>query len=160
MSQIPPLLLFRSFLTVVSGFLVAQFVLMAVMWLLSYFFFPDFYQFAIQDVQQKQLILETRPDAGKPPVELFTGIILITAVCYFGLGCLVVCWSPLAGLAHGVLVALLLFVFFAQGFFGGAEELKLFDLLYLLILPPALLGGAYFADLRCRGTPGAADVES
>lgn len=160
MSQVPPLVLFRSFLTVVSGFLAAQFILMSLMWLLSYFLFPDFHQFAIKDADQKQVILETRPDAGKPAVELLIGITSISALLYFGLGYLVVKWAPLAGLAHGLLVALLLFVFFAQGFFAGKPELKLADLLYLLILPPALLGGAYFADLRSRGTGDVADAET
>jgi len=150
MSQIPPFILFRSFLTVASGFLVAQFLLMAVMLALGYFFFHDYFQFAILDAEQREEILATQPDAGTPPVGLLISILLITGLCYLGLGYLVVRMAPLAGLAHAILVSLLLFVWLAQGFFNGDEDRKLFDFLYMLIFPISFFVGGHFADRRLR----------
>lgn len=147
-APIPPNLLFRSFLTVISSVLMAWFLLMIIMLALGFFVFTDFWEFHLSDPQQQSEMLEQNPEAGVPPTAMLISIVVLTAIAYFGLGYSVFLMAPVANLAHGLIVSVLVFVWLLQAFLSGSDDQKIFDLIYMLVFPIAIFLGANFASHR------------
>lgn len=148
---IPPDLLFRSFLTVISSVLMAWFLLMIIMLALGFLVFTDYWEFHLSDSQRQSEMVETNPQAGVAPTAMQVSIVLLTAIAYFGLGYSVFLMAPFANVAHGFVVSMLVFVWLLQAFLSGSDEQKLFDLVYMLVFPIAIFIGTHFASHRFDG---------
>lgn len=115
---------------------------------LGYFVFTDFLEFHLLDAEQQNEIIDARPQAGVPPTAMLISIVILTAISYVGLGYLVVLLAPTAGLLHGFIVSMLVFVWLLQGFLTADEDQKVFDMIYLLVFPISVFVGAHFANRR------------
>ncbi len=150
-APISPLLLFRSFLTVISSFIAAQVLFLGAAVVIGYFFFPDFYQALFLAPEEREAILEEEPLKILPPWSMFLATVLVTGIAYGGLGWLIVRLSPFAHFLHAVFVALLVIIWFAQSYLEGSiPQKRTMDLFYLILLPIPLLWVAH-ASARSIG---------
>ena len=141
--SIPPLLLFRSFLTVVSGFIAGQVLFFLAALAISYFFYPAYLNGLFLDPEEYAARMEAAPEEMLPSWGMFAGTLVLTGIVYWWLGFLIARWAPFAQFLHVLFVAMLIVVWFVQAYLeGDFPQKRAMDLLYLILLPiPLLLGG-------------------
>ncbi len=138
---IDPLLLFRSFLTVVSGFVLSQFAYLLIGLALGYLFFPEFIAFFQLDAaEQKRQLAENL--GAVLPWSLFLAHLFVSSIALYFVGWLTASWSPFAAFQHGLFVAILIFVWFLQLMIADPPSKKLMDFIFMVTLPAAILFGA------------------
>lgn len=143
---IEPLVLFRSFLTVVSSLLVAQFLFMGILLALGYFVFTDYFEFTQLPSEEQAKVLESNQEADQPPMSLLVSLIVTTAVCYVGIGWMVFSVAPFGHFLHCAIVAGFIFVWMLQGYVAAPEDRKQIEMVYLFVFPASILLGGYLAD--------------
>jgi hypothetical protein len=141
-SPFEPLMLFRSFLTVVSGFFAAQFVYLVIGLALGYLLFPEFLTFfGLDAAEQKRQIAENL--SAVMPWRMFAAHAFVSFIALFFVGWLWTAWSPFAVFQHGMFIAILLFVWFLQNFVADPPSKKTMDAILMVTQPLAVLWGAH-----------------
>lgn len=143
MKQTPlePLILLRSFLTVVSGFIAAQFAYLMIGLALGYLFFPEFLSFfKLDDAAQKRLLAENIQ--AVVPWQMFVTHAFVSLIALYFIGWLSAALSPFGHFQHGLFIAILVFVWFMQNFVADPPSKKLMDAFLMVTQPVALLLGA------------------
>ncbi len=141
---IPPGLLFRSFLTVASGYVLIQILFFATIYLLGLLFFPEFIEFFNLDPAAQKELMAANPQAAIP-LAMFWATVAISFIACAGVGWLVVKTAPFANFAHGIFLAVLLFVMFLQIVISDPQAKKWMDIIYMGALPIGVLTGARLA---------------
>jgi hypothetical protein len=140
-SPFEPLTLFRSFMTVVSGFVLSQIVYFGLRFLLGYLFFPDFLAFfQLDEAEQQKQVAENLH--GVIPLPMFIAHIFLCLIAFWFVGWLAAAVAPLAHFQHGLLIAILVFVWFLQSFVADPPSKKWMDFIQMILLPTAILFGA------------------
>jgi hypothetical protein len=144
---IPPGLLLRSFLTVASGYVLVWILFISIAYVLGLLFFPEFIQFFNLDVEEQGELMATRPQDAIP-IAMFWSMVALNFMACLGVGWLVAKTAPFSPFAHGIFLAVLLFVMFLQIVVGDPPAKKWMDIIYMGALPIGVLLGAKQASLR------------
>jgi hypothetical protein len=149
--SIPPGLMFRSFLTVASGYVLSQILFSAFAVLLGILFFPEFNDWLqLDQIAQKRMMEENPGDAI--PTAMFLSLVVLNAIACWGVGWLVARTAPFARFQHGVFLAVLLFIMFLQIVIADSPAKKRMDVVYMGVLPIAVVLGAKSGCANRGGT--------
>jgi hypothetical protein len=140
-----PGLMFRSFLTVGSGYVLTQIFFFTFAYLLGRLFFSEYIEFLQLGSEAQQKMMAENPQAAIP-VPMFWAMVGLNAVACWGIGWLTAKTAPFARFQHGVFLAVLLFVMFLQIVVADSEAKKWMDLIYMGVLPITILIGANSAS--------------
>lgn len=149
MSQptVPPLMMFRSFLTVASGYIGQSMIWIGLTFAIGTLFFPEFVEFSNLDDASQQRIMEVDPGSVIPPV-MFWAVACLTSLGTVGVGWLVFKTAPFAQFPHAVFVAVLLFISQLQFLVADPPAKKAMTLVYMIAFPIAVIVGARIARGR------------
>ena len=106
--QLSHLMLFRSFLTIGSGYMLSIISLYMITALLGYTCFPEFVEFLELDQPSQETVMANNPAAAVPRLMFVLILILQTIVC-LAIGALVIRTAPFAQFPHAVFLACLLY---------------------------------------------------
>lgn len=156
---IDPVVMFRSFLTVVSGFVLSGFVPLLIALGLGFLFFPEFMAFfQLDDAEQKKQAAE---NIWKfVPVRMLVILLILSFIGVYFVGWLSAAWSPFAPFQHGLFIAILVFAWLLQGMIAAPANRKAMDLAFMMTLPVGILLGARRASGALAGTFVESDDES
>ena len=151
MSQEPlsQLMLFRSFLTVGSGYVLCIMTFVAIMFGMGYAFFPEFVEFLNLDEPSRDNVMANHPETAIPRL-MFWSVVGLSSLASMGIGWLVIKTAPFAQFPHAVFLAVLLFIYFLQMAIGDPPAKKSMTIVYMIAFPLAILIGAKWADNRIR----------
>jgi hypothetical protein len=144
-SPFEPLMLFRSFATVVSGFVTCLMVYFGVALFLGYFFFPQFMDFLNLDTAAQRQMVEENIQAARP-LAMFLSHLVLSLILFWFLGWLAAAVAPFAHFQHGLFIAILIFAWCLQTFVESPPSKKLMDLAEMILLPIPILYGARTAS--------------
>lgn len=140
-SPFEPLTLFRSFMTVASGFILSQVVYFGLAFLLGYLFFPEFLAFFQRDeAEQQRQVAENIH--GVIPVSMFIAHMFLCVIAFWFVGWLAAALAPRVHFQHGLLIAILVFAWFLQSFVSDPPSKKWMDFVQMILLPIPILFGA------------------
>jgi hypothetical protein len=148
---IDPVVMFRSFLTVVSGFVLSGFVPLLIALGLGYLFFPEFMAFfQLDDAEQKKQAAE---NIWKfVPMRMLVILVILSFIAVYLVGWLSASWSPFAPFQHGLFIAILVFAWLLQGMIAAPANRKAMDLTFMMTLPIGILLGARHASIGLAST--------
>lgn len=153
---IDPVVMFRSFLTVVSGFVSSGFSVLLIALGLGLLFFPEFMAFfELNDAEQKKQAAENIWQFV--PVPMFVILLFLSFFAVYFVGWLSAAWSPFAPFQHGLFIAILVFCWLLQGFIAAPPSRKLMDFAFMLTLPVGILLGARRASVALERSSGEGD---
>jgi hypothetical protein len=139
--SIPPGAMFRSFLTVASGYVLTQILFIGIAYLLGLLFFPEFIAFFNLDKAAQQAMMEDNPHDAIPQA-MFWMMVAGNFLACLGVGWLVAKTAPFAKFPHAVFLAVLMFIMFMQIVIADPPAKKRMDIIYMGALPIAILLGA------------------
>lgn len=139
--SIPPGLMFRSFLTVASGFVLIRILFGVIAYVLGLMFFPEYIEFTHLDQTAQKAMMENDPHAAIPKA-MFWSIVVCNFLACLGVGWLVAKTAPFAKFPHAVFLAVLLFIMFMQIVIADPPDKKRMDIIYMGAFPIAILLGA------------------
>lgn len=144
-SPFEPLMLFRSFLTVASGFMASLFCYVLIAPLLGYLFFPEFLEvFQLEEAELKKQMAENL--SAVIPWKMFVAHAICSFVVLFFIGWLSAAWAPFLHLQHGLFIAILVGVWFMQTLINDPPSKKVMDMILMITQPVAILLGAQRAS--------------
>jgi len=143
MSQEPlPLgMMFRSFLTVTSAFVLAYVGHIALTLGIGINFYPRFAETFEAGHEALELAIANNPEQLIPQ-SMFWAVLGLTALVCVAVGLYVVKTAPFSHFNHAVFAAVLLFVFYLQMAIEDPPGKKSMTLFYMVVFPLALLVGA------------------
>ena len=139
--SIPPGLMFRSFLTVASGYVLSQMLFWSIAVVLGMTFFPEFSDWLQLDQTAQKRMMEENPHEAIPTA-MFLSLVVLNAIACWGVGWLVAKTAPFARFQHGIFLAVLLFIMFLQIVIADSPAKKRMDAVYMGVLPIAVVLGA------------------
>ena len=139
--SIPPGLMFRSFLTVASGFVLVWILFSLIAFFLGWLFFPEYIEFIYLDQAAQQAMMDNDPHAAIPKA-MFWAMVVCNFLACLGVGWLVAKTAPFAKFPHAVFLAVILFIMFMQIVISDPPAKKRMDIIYMGALPIAILLGA------------------
>ncbi len=139
--SIPPGMMFRSFLTVASGYVMFWILFSVTAYALGLLFFPEYIAFTHLDEAAKAAMMENNPHEAIPKA-MFWGMVAVNVLTCLGLGWLVAKTAPFARFPHAIFLAVLLFIMFTQIVIADPPSKKWMDIIYMGALPIAILLGA------------------
>ena len=128
--SIPPGMMFRSFLTVASGYVLTQILFFLIAYILGLMFFPEFIAFFNLDKAAQQTMMENNPHDAIPK-GMFWAMLAGNFVACWGVGWLVAKTAPFAKFPHAVFLAVLLFIMFMQIVIADPPPKKWMDIIYM-----------------------------
>jgi hypothetical protein len=138
---LPPGMMFRSFLTVASAYVLTLILFFAIAYLLGLLMFPEFIAFFNLDLADQETMMAQNPQDAIP-VMMFWILLALNVVACMGVGWLVAKTAPFAPFPHAIFLAVLLFANYMQVVIGDPEAKKWMDMLYMVAFPIAVLLGA------------------
>lgn len=139
----------RSFLTVASGYMATWVAFFVILLGVGFLFFPPFVEFWKLDSDAQKAMMAVKPTDAIPPA-MFAVLVVLNAVACLGIGWLVARSAPFAPFSHGVFLAVLVFVMYLQIVIGDPAPKKWMDVIYMGVLPVAILQGAKWGDYAAR----------
>ena len=156
--SIPPGAMFRSFLTVASGFVLVWIMFALIAYFLGVLFFPEYVEFLYLEPAAQQAMMETDPHAAIPRA-MFWAMVVCNFLACMGVGWLVAKTAPFAKFPHAVFLAVILFIMFMQIVIADPPAKKRMDIIYMGALPIAVLLGAKRAIDRSYARESEAESE-
>jgi len=144
--QIPPSTMLRSFLTVASAYVAIWVAFFVILLGVGFSFFPPFVEFWQLDSEAQKAMMAINP-ADAIPHSMFAVLVVLNAAACVGIGFLVARSAPSAPFRHGIFLAVLVFVMYLQIVIADPAPKKWMDVIYMGVLPVAILQGAKWGDL-------------
>lgn len=141
---LPPGLLFRSFLTVASGYVLCLISISAIMVILGYLGFPSYVEFMALDQEAQQTMMETEPETAIPPT-MFWLLVGFSSIACVAVGWIVARTAPFAPFPHAVFLSVLLFIYFLQTALADSGPKQSMTLVFMLAFPLSVFIGARLA---------------
>ena len=144
--SMPPMLMFRSFLTVASG-VVGQWFIVAIAWWVAASFFPE-YQAALAAAKESgealsdALICQIVPNAMLFTVVAISGVMCVLLGIFIGLT------APFGRFTHTIFLAVIVGVNYLSGSMSAPPEKKFILMTYLLVFPLSILLGGYLINRK------------
>lgn len=145
--SIPPMLMFRSFLTIASGYVGHWAIVFLVTYLVSASFFPEYLADMEAAREQGQALTEAEAFGSMPRTMTFT-ITGIAAVLCVLLGIFIGLTAPFGRLVHTIFLAVIVGVNYLSESLQAPPEKKFVLMTYLLVLPMAILLGGYLINRK------------
>ena len=143
----PPLLLFRSFLTVTSGLVVFMLGFFAIGVSLGYAMFPEFVAFIDLDAEAQEALMADDPSRAVPQT-MFLLWVGLTMLLSLAIGFYVFATAPFSRPAHVACFAILLAVMFLQMSFSDPPAKKYMSMVYLVSFPICIWIGGWLAEKK------------
>ncbi len=140
----PPGMMFRSFLTVGSAFVLVIVALAAATFGIGLGFFPEFAEFVKLPLETQEEIMANNPEQAVPPL-MFWIVVAVTALASMLIGVYVIKTAPFSHFGHAIFVAVLVFITHLQTAISDPVGKKSMTLIYMVVFPIALLVGAKWA---------------
>jgi len=137
----PPGMMFRSFLTVASAFVLTYVGHIALTLGIGINFYPAFAETFEAGHEALELAIANNPEQLIPP-SMFWAILGLTALVCMAVGFYVIKTAPFSHFNHAIFAAVLLFVFYLQVAIEDPPGKKSMTLFYMVVFPLALLVGA------------------
>lgn len=151
---LPPMLMFRSFLTLAAGIVLHALIMGLTIHLIGMNFFEE-YQQAFDQFQA--LPADLRAEAIRPqdaiPMQMFWIVIAIGTPVNFVLGALTTRTAPFSYMAHSVFLGVLLFVFYLQKSITQEPDEKFMTLVYMTCFSIAIIVGGNWMSRRMMRSP-------
>lgn len=141
----PPLLMFRSFLTIASGLVAHWVILSGVTIAVAQGLFPEY---AAEMMQAQKPGEQIAPEVafGSIPTAMHWIVIGIVSLLSIGLGMLVGWSAPFGRLVHAIFLAVIVGVNFLSRSISAPQEQKVVMMTYVLIFPLAIFVGGYLIN--------------
>ncbi len=144
---LPPGMMFRSFLTVASAYVLTLMLFVSIAYGLGLLMFPEFIAFFNLDVADQETMMAQNPQDAIP-LMMFWMLLALNFVACMGVGWLVSKTAPFAPFPHAIFLAVLLFANYLQIVIADPEAKKWMDVLYMGAFPIAVLLGARWSMNR------------
>jgi len=144
---IPPILIFRSFLTVASGYALSIMTYVGISLGLGFAFFPEFIEYLGLEADTQKNIMADDP-ANAIPTAMFWSLAALNSLACFGIGWFVVKTAPFAQFNHAVFLGILMFVSYLQIAIADPPAKKTLTLVCMIAFPLAVVLGAKWAFNR------------
>jgi ABC-type transport system involved in cytochrome c biogenesis permease subunit len=138
---IEPGLLLRSFLTVGSAYVLIGICFFVILTSLGLLFYPQYVAFIELEPEAQQALMARNPQEAIPP-SMFCIMVVLNFLCCIGVGWIVGKTAPFSHFAHGIFLAVLVFVMFLQIVIADPQAKKWMDIVYMGVLPIGVLIGA------------------
>ena len=144
--SMPPMLMFRSFLTIACG-VVGQWFIVAITWAVVSSFFPE-YQAALAAAKESgEAVSNALICSIVPRTMLFTVVAIAGVLCVL-LGIFIGLTAPFGRFVHTVFLAVIVGVNNLSGSMSAPPEKKFVLMTYLLVFPLAILLGGYLINRK------------
>ena len=140
--SIPPLLMFRSFLTIASGLVLHNVALYGLLFAIGYAFFPQFAAFLELDSEQQQQLVASDIHQVIPRA-MYWSVLAATAVASVGIGIFIGWSAPFGRFVHSVFLAVIVGVSYLQAAMGQDQGKKALMMTCLFIFPLAIMIGGH-----------------
>ena len=139
----PPMLLFRSFLTTACGVVCQNVIVGAVTLVAAIYFFPEY----LPNLALPNEAGELPPEVPMPGKMLFV-VTAVSAVLCVLLGIFIGLTAPFGRLVHTIFLAVIVAVNYLSGSLASAPDKKFVTMTYLLVFPMAILLGGYLINRK------------
>jgi len=144
--SMPPMLMFRSFLTIACG-VVGQWFIVAIAWAVASMFFPE-YQAAMAAAKESgEALTDVLVCRAVPRTMLFTVVGISGLLCVL-LGIFIGLTAPFGRFVHTIFLAVIVGVNYLSGSMTAPPEKKFVLMSYLLVLPLSILLGGYLINRK------------
>lgn len=142
--SVPPMLMFRSFLTIACGVVGEYFIVAFTLIGIATFFFPE---------HATSLTAAHEPGAASPealvmPRAMLFAVVGISAVLCVLLGIFIGLTAPFGRFVHTIFLAVIVGVNHLSGSMAAPPEKKTFLMSCVLVLPAAILLGGYLINRK------------
>ena len=138
---LPPGMMFRSFLTVGSAFVLVYLGHVAITFGIGLNFFPRFAETFEAGQEALKQAMANNPEQLIPPTMFWITLGLSALLC-LAVGFYVVKFAPFSHFNHAIFVAVLLFIYYLQMVIEDPPGKKSMTLFYMVVFPLAVLVGA------------------
>lgn len=156
---LPPLMMFRSFLTLASSIVLHAISAVAITYIIGILFFPEFQAFQKLPLEEQAEMFAKSPDEAISTTMFWTVVTATSAVNFF-IGAYASRTAPFSNLAHSIFLAVMLFVHYLQQTSGQVPEKKTMTIVFMVAYPIAImLGGRWMSNRMLRPLPASSDDE-
>jgi len=148
--QLPPGMMFRSFLTVCSSLVLHGIALVAATFGIGCAFFPKFKETFDAGPEALSEAMQNNPGELIPPL-MFWSVVGVTVLASLVIGWYVVRTAPFSQFPHAIFAAVLLFLYYLQMAMADPPGKKSMTLVYMIAFPLAILIGAKWSVSRGVG---------
>ena len=145
--SVPPILMFRSFLTIASGVVGQWFIVAFVTLAVAKLFFPE-YEASLAAARETGKTLSDAEAFGAIPRTMLFSVAGVSAVLCVLLGMFVGLTAPFGRFVHPIFLAVIVDVNYLGGSLEAPPEKKVVFMTYLLVLPAAILLGGYLINRK------------
>ena len=143
----PPMLMFRSFLTIASGVVGHWFIVAAVTLTVATMFFPEYEASLAAARESGEAMTDAQAYGALPRAMLFTVVGISGVLCVL-LGIFIGLTAPFGRFVHTIFLAVIVAVNYLSGSMAAPPEKKVVLMTYLLVLPLSILLGGYLINRR------------
>ncbi len=144
--SVPPMIMFRSFLTIACG-VVGHWFLFAIALVVVSSFFPEYKALLAEARESGEALTEAQAFGAMPRVMLFT-VTGVTALLCVLLGIFIGLTAPFGRFVHTIFLAVIVAINYLSGSMAAPPEKKFALMTYLLVLPAAILLGGYLINRK------------
>jgi hypothetical protein len=152
----PPILMFRSFLTIASGLVAHWVILSGVTIAVAHGLFPEYVAEMMQANQPGEQV-SAAVAFGAIPTAMHWIVIGIVSLLSIILGMLVGWSAPFGRLVHAIFLAVIVGVNFLSRSISAPQEEKVVMMTYVLIFPLAIFIGGYLINRWLDGASAGVD---
>ena len=145
--SVPPMLMFRSFLTIASGVVGQWFIVGCVTLAVATLFFPE-YEASLSAARESGEALSEAEAFGAIPRPMLFSVAAISGVLCVLLGMFIGLTAPFGRLVHTIFLAVIVGVNYLSNSLEAPPEKKFVLMSYLLVLPASILLGGYLINRK------------
>ena len=154
----PPMLLFRSFLTIACGVVCQNFIVGVVTLVLANTYFPEYLANLAAAAGSGEALAEAQAFVPMPRQMLLAVTAISSALCVV-LGIFIGLTAPFGRFVHAIFLAVIVGVNYLSGSMAAPPEQKVVLLTYLLVFPLSILLGGYLINRKMADYDLTAKVE-
>ena len=154
----PPMLLFRSFLTIACGVVCQNFIVGGVTLAIASFYFPEYLADLAASGESGEAFAEAQAYVPMPRKMLFAVATISAAFCVL-LGIFIGLTAPFGRFVHAIFLAVIVGVNYLSGSMAAPPEQKVVLVTYMLVFPLSILLGGYLINLKMANYDMASRVE-
>ena len=141
----PPVLMFRSFLTIACGVVCEKFIVGAVVLTIANFYFPEYLVSLAATGEPGDAFDKAQAFVPMPRAMLIAVAAISGALCLI-LGVFIGLTAPFGRFVHAIFLAVIVGVSYLSGSMAAPPEQKVVLMTYLLVLPLSILLGGYLIN--------------
>ena len=143
----PPMLLFRSFLTIACGVVCQNFIVGGITLLIANYYFPEYLANLAATGEPGEHFAEAQAYVPMPRDMLLAVTAISAALCVL-LGIFIGLTAPFGRFVHAIFLAVIVGVGYLSGSMAAPPEQKVVLMTYLLVFPLSILLGGYLINRK------------